>query len=70
MRLKAVVCSQRTRHLRKVSGNSYFSLHEHSPGGKRWRRIGIVAVARKCLIARWRFLKTGVGPDGAVRKKA
>jgi transposase len=34
-------------------------------GGKRLRRIGIVAVARKLLIALWRFLKTGVLPEGA-----
>jgi transposase len=29
-------------------------------GGKRVRRMGMVAVARKLLIALWRFLKTGV----------
>jgi len=39
-------------------------------GGKRLRRIGIVAVARKLLIALWRFLKTGVFPEGAERKAA
>ena len=39
-------------------------------GGKRLRRIGIVAVARKLLIALWRFLKTGVLPEGAERKAA
>ena len=37
-------------------------------GGKRLRRIGIVAVARKLLIALWRFLETGVLPEGAVLK--
>ena len=37
-------------------------------GGKRLRRIGIVAVARKLLIALWRFLETGVIPVGAVLK--
>jgi transposase len=37
-------------------------------GGKRLRRIGIVAVARKLLIALWRFLETGVLPVGAVLK--
>jgi transposase len=35
-------------------------------GGKRLRRIGIVAVARKLLIALWRFLETGELPEGAV----
>ena len=38
-------------------------------GGKRLRRIGIVAVARKLLIALWRFLETGVSPAGAVLKE-
>jgi transposase len=38
-------------------------------GGKRLRRIGIVAVARKLLIALWRFLETGVLPQGAVLKE-
>jgi hypothetical protein len=39
-------------------------------GGTRLRRIGIVAVARKLLIALWRFLTTGVLPEGAVLKAA
>jgi transposase len=39
-------------------------------GGKRLRRIGIVAVARKLLIALWRFLTTGVVPEGAELKAA
>jgi transposase len=38
-------------------------------GGKRLRRMGIVAVARKLLIALWRFLETGVLPEGAVLKE-
>jgi transposase len=37
-------------------------------GGSRQRRVGIVAVARKLLIALWRYLETGVLPEGAVRK--
>jgi transposase len=39
-------------------------------GGKRLRRIGIVAVARKLLIALWRFLESGVLPEGAELKAA
>jgi transposase len=39
-------------------------------GGKRLRRIGIVAVARKLLIALWRFLETGLLPEGAALKEA
>jgi transposase len=37
-------------------------------GSSRLRRIGIVALARKLLIALWRFLETGVVPEGAVLK--
>jgi transposase len=37
-------------------------------GGPRLRRIGIVAVARKLLIALWRYLETGVLPEGAMLK--
>jgi transposase len=36
--------------------------------GKRRRRIGIVAVARKLLVALWRYLETGEIPEGAVFK--
>ena len=35
-------------------------------GPSRIRKIGIVALARKLLIALWRFLETGVVPEGAV----
>jgi len=37
-------------------------------GGKRMRRIGIVAMARKLLIALWRYVKEGVVPEGAIFK--
>lgn len=38
--------------------------------GKRARRIGIVAVARKLLIALWRYVTTGAVPAGAIVKAA
>lgn len=38
--------------------------------GKRNRRVGIVALARKLLIALWRYATTGQVPDGAVLKPA
>lgn len=38
--------------------------------GKRARRIGIVAVARKLMIALWRYVTTGVVPEGAILKVA
>jgi transposase len=42
----------------------------HFGTGKRARRIGIVAVARKLLIALWRYVTAGVVPEGAVLKVA
>ena len=42
--------------------------HRRFRGSPRLRRIGIVAVARKLLIALWRYLETGVLPEGAVLK--
>jgi transposase len=38
--------------------------------GKRARRIGIVALARKLVIALWRYVTTGVIPVGAIRNVA
>jgi transposase len=37
-------------------------------GSRRMRRIGIVALARKLLIALWRYVETGQIPAGAVLK--
>ena len=39
-------------------------------GGKRMRRIGIVALARRLAIALWRYLQTGEIPAGARLKPA
>jgi transposase len=39
-------------------------------GSSRLRRIGIVALARKLLIALWQYLETGVVPEGAALKPA
>jgi transposase len=39
-------------------------------GGTRARRIGIVAVARKLVIALWRYATAGVLPSGAIVKTA
>jgi transposase len=38
--------------------------------GRRPRRVGIVALARKLLVALWRYLDAGVVPDGAVLRRA
>lgn len=37
-------------------------------GGKRSRRIGMVALARKLLVALWRYIDHGVIPEGAILK--
>jgi transposase len=37
-------------------------------GNAGYRKVGIVALARKLLVALWRFLKTGVLPEGVVLK--
>lgn len=39
-------------------------------GGSRVRRIGIVALARKLLIALWRYVEEGLLPEGAQLKPA
>jgi len=38
--------------------------------GKRARKVGIVALSRRLLIELWRYLKTGVVPEGARLKPA
>jgi transposase len=42
--------------------------HARFGQGKRARRIGIVAVARKLVIALWRYVTQGVVPTGAIVK--
>ena len=36
--------------------------------GKRMRRVGIVALARKLLVALWQYLEKGLVPEGALVK--
>jgi transposase len=43
---------------------SQWYMERYAGGGKRMRRIGIVAVARKLLIDLWRYLEYGVVPEG------
>ena len=44
---------------------SQWYLKRFAEGGKRMRRIGIVAMARRLLIDLWRYLEHGVVPEGA-----
>ncbi len=38
--------------------------------GRRVRKVMVVALARKLLVALWRFVTEGVVPEGAVMKPA
>jgi transposase len=44
---------------------SQWYLKRFAEGGKRMRRIGIVAMARRLLIDLWRYLQQGAVPEGA-----
>jgi transposase len=52
------------------SALSQWHLRRFARGNKRQRRVGIVALARKLLIALWRFWSAGVIPEGAQFKTA
>lgn len=70
------------RHVRSIAIELAWSWIRHQPdskltlwflqrfgaGGKRARKVGIVAVARRLMIDLWRFLQTGAIPEGAVLK--
>jgi len=48
----------------------WFRARVGATGGGRIRKIMIVALARKLLVALWRYGKDGVIPDGAIMKAA
>ena len=47
------------------SALSQWYVKRFGPGNGRQRRIGIVALARKLLVALWQYLETGEPPEGA-----
>jgi transposase len=47
---------------------SHWYQERFAQGGKRMRRIGIVALARRLLIDLWQYLETGVLPENACLK--
>lgn len=51
------------------SALSRWFMRRFGGGGKRTRRIGIVALARKLLVALWKYLEKGLVPEGAVLKQ-
>lgn len=50
------------------SALTHWYQRRYATGGPRLRRIGIVALARKLLIALWRYLETDQVPEGALLK--
>jgi transposase len=51
-----------------TSGLALWYERRFASGGKRMRRIGIVALARRLLVDLWRFTETGALPEGARTK--
>jgi transposase len=68
MRAMAIEIAWAWRRFQPTSALSQWYERRFGHGSARLRKIGIVALARKLLIALWRFLKTGVLPEGAVLK--
>lgn len=50
--------------------SQWFRMRVQGNGTRRYRKITIVAMARKLLIALWRYVTQGVLPEGAVMKTA
>jgi len=57
-------------HWQPLSALTQWYQRRFAEGGSRARRIGIVALARKLLIALWRYATSGVVPEGAILKVA
>ena len=68
IRAMAIEIAWAWRRFQPASALSQWYERRFGHGSARLRKIGIVALARKLLIALWRFLKTGVLPEGAVLK--
>ncbi len=65
MRAMAVEIAWGWLHFQAQSALSRWYERRFAHGGKRLRRIGITALARKLLVALWKYLETGVPPEGA-----
>jgi transposase len=70
IRAMAIEIAWAWRRFQPDSALSQWYAQRFEHGSARLRKIGIVALARKLLIALWRFVKTGVLPEGAVLKVA
>jgi transposase len=70
IRAMAIEIAWAWRRFQPDSALSQWYERRFGAGSARLRQLGIVALARKLLIALWRFVKTGVLPEGAVLKTA
>jgi transposase len=70
IRAMAIEIAWAWRRFQPDSALSQWYERRFGAGSARLRKLGIVALARKLLIALWRFVKTGVLPEGAVLKPA
>ena len=66
IRAMAIEIAWRWLYLQPDSDLSLWYQERFGHGSKRMRKIGIVALARKLLIALWRYLETGEVPAGVV----
>ena len=66
LRTMAVEIAWSWLHYQPGSALSQWYQQRWGPGNSRQRRIGIVALARKLLVALWRYLETDEVPAGAV----
>lgn len=69
-RVRALLVELAWQWLRHQPGSALARWYQRrfAHGGKRLRRIGIVAFARKLLIALWHYLEHGLLPEGAQLK--
>ena len=58
------------RHQPESALTRWFRNRTYNNVSKRNKRIAIVALARKLMVALWRYLTTGLVPEGAVLKAA
>jgi transposase len=70
MRAMAVEIAWTWLRLQPQSKLSQWYQTRFGGGGARMRRIGIVAMARRLMIDLWRYLETGLVPEGARLKAA
>ena len=66
LRAMAVEIAWSWLHYQPHSALSEWYRHRWGSGNRRQRRIGIVALARKLLVALWRYLETDQVPHGAM----